>query len=216
MDFSGQIRAARAFLNLTQDQLAEQADLSLQGMQKVERGESHPTARTQKKIVKAFEKRGVLFTERGIEYEPNPLYFLEGDTQEEAYLQVLDDVERHLAGRKHPELLIMYSDDSVSPEAVNAAYMRLRAAGIGMRQLVQEGNTHLMAPLDEYRYVPKAFFINRVTLIYGDHVVTEAGNAFQFAVKVDPVNANIQRNTFNMLWSVLQQPTKSTSDVRFN
>ena len=215
MDFAGQIRAARAFLNLTQDQLAEQAELSLPGMQKVERGESQPTARTQKKIIKAFEKRGVQFTPRGIEYVENPIFLLEGETQQEAYLQVLDDVYKHLQGRKQPELLIMYADDQVSPAPVKAALRRIRASGIRMRQLVQEGNTYLMGPLEEYRYVPKSFFINRVTLIYGDHVTTEAGSTTEFAVKVDPVNANIQRNTFNMLWSVLQQPERSTADERF-
>lgn len=215
MDFSGKIRSGRAYLNWTQEKLAEAADLSFQGIQKIERGETQPTARTQDKIVRAFQKRGVVFTAKGIEYEQYPIFVIEGVTEEECYLQVLDDVYEHLQGKKNAELLISFADDKVSPPSVNDAYRKMRDAGILMRQLIQEGNTYIMGSLEEYRYVPKEFFINRVTLVYGDRIASMAGGLTQAMVRVDNIQANVQRNMFNLLWSVLEQPSESTADEKF-
>ncbi len=215
MDFAGKIRSGRAYLGWTQEKLADQADLSFQGIQKIERGETQPTARTQAKIVRAFEKHGVIFTARGIEFEEFPIIFIEGNTHETCYMQLLQDAFEHLQEHKNKELLIMYADDKVSPPSVNDMYRKMRAAGVRMRQLIQEDNTYIIGPLNEYRYIPKAFFINRVTLIYGDRIATETANFNRAIIKVDPVNAEIQRNTFNMLWSILKQPTVSTSDEKF-
>lgn len=215
MDFAGKIRSGRAYLNWTQETLAQTADLSLQGIQKIERGETQPTIRTQDKIIRAFQKNGVAFTAKGIEYEKYPIFVIEGATEEECYLQVLEDVHEHLAGRKNPELLISFADDQVSPQSVNDKYKKIRNAGISMRQLVMEGNTYIMGPLGEYRYVPEKFFINRVTLVYGDRVASMAGGLTQTVIRVDSVQASVQRNMFNLLWSVLEQPTKSTADEKF-
>lgn len=202
-------------MNWTQDKLAEAADLSLQGIQKIERGETQPTARTQAKIIRAFEKQGVIFTPKGIEYEEYPIIFVEGSTHESCYLQLLKDALEHLKDKKNPELLIMYADDKVSPPSVNELYREIRSAGIKMRQLIQEGNTYIIGPLEEYRYVPKDFFINRVTLVYGDRIANETSNFNRAIIKVDPVNAEIQRNTFNMLWSILKQPRETIADEKF-
>lgn len=215
MDFAGKIRSGRAYLNWTQEKLAEAAGLSFQGIQKIERGETQPTARTQDKIVRAFQKRGVIFTAKGIEYEEYPIVFIEGTSHESCYLQLLKDVFEHLKDKKNPELLIMYADDKVSPSSVNDMYREMRSAGIRMRQFIQEGNTYIMGPLEEYRYVPQSFFINRVTLVYGDRIANETANFNRALIKVDPINADIQRNTFNMLWSILEEPTKSTAHERF-
>lgn len=215
MAFSDKIRAGRAFLQLTQDELADAAGLSLQGLQKIERNEAAPTARTQAKIVRALEKRGVVFTPRGIELVANPVFFVEGGTHEETYLQLLDEVAEHLAGIRQPELLIMYADDRVSPASVRSAYRRLRAGGVAMRQLVEAGNTYLMGPIEEYRYVPSRFFINRVTLIYGGRVARVGAGEMRIVVQADAVQADIERHTFNLLWELLDRPVASDADERF-
>lgn len=215
MNFAGKIRAGRAYLNWKQEDVANRANLSLQGVQKVERGDTAPTARTQGKIIRAFEKHGIIFTDKGIEFVENPIFFVEGKTHEETYLQLLEDVSEHSDELKNPELLIMFSDDQVSPPSVNNKYKELRDKGVKMRQLIKEGNKYIIAPLEEYRYVPKEFFINRVTLIYGDRIANETSNVLRASIKIDPINSEIQRNTFNMLWSMLEQPTESTSDERF-
>lgn len=84
-----------------------------------------------------------------------------------------------------------------------------------MRQMIEEGNTYIIGPLEEYRCIPKDKFINRVTLIYGDRTASETASVLRGAIRIDKVQAEIQRNTFEILWSVLEQPTKTTADERF-
>lgn len=200
---------------MTQEELAELSGVSAVTISRLEAGKDQPAARTQAKILRAFEKQGLAFTERGFEMTDSPVFFVEGATHEEAYLQLLEDVYEHLKGRRNAELLIMYADDRVSPPSVNAMYRAMRADGIRMRQLVEQDNTYIIGPLEEYRYIPKAHFINRVKLIYGDRIATETSSVLRGIVRVDPISAEIERNTFNMLWSVLEQPKESTADERF-
>lgn len=215
MKFSEKLRAARALLNWTQDEVAGAADVSVASIRKIEAGENSPTGRTQAKILKALEKHGISFSAKGVEKDEFPVYFIEGESHEDAYLKLLADAFEHLKGAEDPELLIMYADDSVSPPSVNAAYREMRAAGIRMRQLVAEGNTYIIGPLQEYRYIPKEYFINRVTLVYGDCTANETGDVMRGMVRVDPLNAEIQRNTFNILWKVLEQPKETKANERF-
>lgn len=215
MDFHEQIRAARALLNWKQEELAAASGLSVASIQKIEAGENTPTGRTQGKLLKALEKQGILFTAKGIEKDAFPIYFTQGKNHEEAYLRLLEDAFEHLIEVKDPELLIMFADDKVSPASVNNMYREMRNAGIKMRQLIEEGNTYIMGPLDEYRYIPKGYFINRVTLVYGDKIANEMADVCQGMIRVDPINARIQRNTFDILWRVLKQPTETSADERF-
>lgn len=217
MDFAGKIRAARAYLQWSQEKLAKESGMSLQGIQKIEYGETKPTLRTQEKISRALRQKGISFSARGIEYDENNIVVIEADTQEETFLKVLEDVFEHLTSlpEKDRELLIMYSDDSVSTQPVNDMYRKMRAHKIRMRQMIEEGNEYLMGSVQEYRYIPKKFFINRVTLVYGERIAHETGNVCRHFIRVDAVSANIQRNTFNILWGVLQQPKRTIADEKF-
>lgn len=215
MDFSDKLRAARALLNLRQEDLAEAADVSVPTIRRIEGGDAAINERTQSKLLRALGKHGISFTAKGIEKDDFPIYFTSGKSHEEAYLALLADAFEHLRTVRNPELLIMYADDSVSPPTVNDTYRRMRAEGIKMRQLIQEGNTYIIGPLNEYRYIPKHLFINRVTLIYGDRIANETGDVHHGVIRVDPLNARIQRNTFDILWATLPQPTETTADERF-
>jgi transcriptional regulator with XRE-family HTH domain len=215
MKFSEKLRAARALLDWKQDQLAEAADVSVASIRKIELGENSPTDRTQAKILRVLEKQGISFTSKGIEKEEFPIYFTEGKSHEDAYLKLLEDAFEHLKGVQNPELLIMYADDAVSPPSVNSVYREMRAAGIKMRQFIEEGNRYIIGPLEEYRYIPKGLFINRVTLVYGDRIANETADVHRGIIRVDPLNAAIQRNTFNILWKILEQPTETTANERF-
>lgn len=215
MDFKAKIKASRAVLDWSQTQLAKASGLSVPNIQRLEAGNSSPNARTQNKLIRTLKKQGIIFSEKGIEYEEFPVYFTEGKSHEDAYLKLLEDAFEHLLTVKNPELLIMFSDDSVSPASVNTMYRKMRAKGIKMRQLIQEGNNYIIGPLDEYRHLPEKYFINRVTLIYGDRIANETTDVKKGVIKVDPVNANIQRNMFNILWSVLEKPKETVSDERF-
>ena len=91
----------------------------------------------------------------------------------------------------------------------------MRAAGCVMRRLVEAGNTYLLGLVDEYRGVPSDFLTNRVTLIYGDNVAIVMGGETAITIVRDPVTAERERNTFNLLWSFLEAPTEGAVDERF-
>lgn len=215
MNISEKIRAARALLNWKQEELAAASGVSVASIRKIELNETAPTMRTQSKILHALEKHGITFTAKGIEKDDYPVYAVEGDTHEETYLKLLDDADAHLSTIRNPELLIMYANDEVSPPSVVQKYRQMRARGVAMRQLIQEGNEFIMGPLEEYRYIPKELFINRVTLVYGDRIANETADVRRGIIRLDPLNARIQRNVFDILWKILKQPEKSICDERF-
>lgn len=209
------IRSGREAAGLRQDDLASLSGVSISTIQRLEAGQGSVTARTQAKLSRALEKKGVILTERGLEIAQSPVYRIEEKTEEACYLQLLDDVAEHLETVEAPELLIMFADDRVSTEAVNERYRALRRGGVAMRQLVEAGNTYLLGPVEEYRWVPSARFINRVTLIFGDCVAQMAADPRMALVRIDPVNAAIARNSFELHWDYLDQPTGSEADARF-
>lgn len=209
------LKAARALRGMTQQELSDCSGVACTSIRMFEAGKSGLHMGSVEKILRALERQGVVITGDGLRQNENPIIIIEGKTHEETYLQLLEDAAEHLRHREAPELLIMYADDRVSPPSVNALYRELRKSGVKMRQLVEEGNTYLLGPLDEYRYIPKPLFINRVTLIYGDRIANETADVLRDVIRVDPVNAAIQRNTFNILWDSLEQPTESTADEQF-
>lgn len=208
-------RAARGILDWSQPDLAEKSDVHVQTISSFEHETGTPTKKTLEKIMHAFEKAGIEFTKNGLEKIEYPVVNIEGKTHEETYLKILEDVYEHLKNIENPELLLMYSDNRVSPPSVNSMYRKMRKHGVKMRQLIEEGNDYIIGPLKEYRYIPKKFFINRVTLIYGDRIANETGDVLRAIIRIDPINAKIQRNSFNMLWDVLKQPTHTSAPEDF-
>lgn len=113
------------------------------------------------------------------------------------------------------EYLTMCADDKVSTADVNNRLKKIRNAGIRMRQLVQEGNTYLMGPTKEYRYIPKEQFRNNVSLIYGDKVAVCTEHGTKAVVFKDADLAATWRNIFDVMWNKLQEPKESTARERF-
>lgn len=106
------------------------------------------------------------------------------------FLRLLEDVYHTLANAgENAELLVHAADDSESPPKVIAKYREIRRAGIRMRQTVEAGNTYLMGPLEEDRYIPKPYFKNWVKLIYGGKVAISRANETGCMVIVDEERA---------------------------
>jgi len=127
----------------------------------------------------------------------------------------VDDVYATLREARERECLFVCADDRESPPAVNDRYRKLRNAGIRFRQLVREGNSYLMGPPSEYRWVPKERFRNNVTLIYADKVAVTAGERSRAVIFKDAELAASWRNLVELLWQHLEQPERSTADERF-
>lgn len=207
-----QIRAARGLLDWSQKDLAERAGVSDISVLSYENEKRTPHQGTLEKIIGAFELAGVVFTSKGVEFKEEMVTAIEGEGW---YLRLLDDVYYSMLDKKDAEILFICSDDKKSPPEVNNRLKKIRNAGVRMRQLVEEGNTCLMGPLNEYRYVPKERFNNYVSLIYGEKVAVCTGLNSKAMVFKDPMLAATWKNIFNLMWDTLKQPEKSDASERF-
>lgn len=209
---SRQIRAARGLLDWLQKDLAARAGISDISVVNIETGKTNPQPQTVDKIIRAFEAEGIVFTKQGVELRDETVQVLSGD---DWFLAVLDDVYFTLMDTPDAELLIESGDERLSPPEVINRVRKIRNAGIKMRVMVEEGNTHLMGALKEYRYIPRRHFNNYVTLIYGNKVaVCTQGNTKAIIFR-DPLLAKTRRNMFDLLWEVLAQPKESTANDRY-
>lgn len=207
------IKAARNYLDMSQPELAEAIGISAQALLNIETGESTPRSGTEKKIFNYFLLRGIEFNKDGIAIKDTGIVTIEGDNW---WLDSLDDVHNSLIDQENKSLLILCADDRMSsPETVDK-YKFMRKDGIIMRQIVEEDNTYLMGYENEYRWMPKEFFVNRVSLIYGNKYLICADDNSKAIVISDAELADTQRQIFEYMWGTMSEPSKrSNADVRF-
>ncbi|MFA5593335.1 MAG: helix-turn-helix transcriptional regulator [Micavibrio sp.] len=217
-----QIRAARALKNWSQTDLAERTGLAVPTIANIELGKQMPGKNTIEKIIDAFTLGGVDFTERGVEKKDEKSKFinlLKKDEDDNIYISLVEDMLYTLTNiedEEKREVLIFCGDDRISPPAINKLYKKMRESGIRYRKLTEEGNTYLLAGIEEYRYIPSEYYLNNVTAVYGDKYAICLGNVNsekpdEIILINDEGTARIHRNLFDLLWSQLPMPKKSTA-----
>lgn len=207
-----QLRAARAMLGLTLQQLSKEVDISHEAINKIETGAvKSPRPKTMEVLIDFFQRSGLEFGKQSsVRFRSRHIQEFSGH---DCYIKMLDDVYHSLnAG---DELLIACADDKVSPPAVNSAYRRMREKGIRMRQLIEEGNTFIMGPLEEYRCLSKELFHNNVILVYKNKVGNVLQNEDLVLIIEDDGLSRSYRNLFNTCWNACPRPTESTASGRF-
>ena len=217
-----QIRAARALKGWSQGELAARTGLAVPTIANIEIGKQEPSVKTMDKIIDAFILGGVDFTERGVEKKDENSKFinlLKKGEDDNIYISLVEDVLftlTNIEDESKKEVLIFCGDDRISPPKINSLYKKMRANGIRHRQLSEEGNTYLLAGIEEYRYVPSEYYLNNVTLVYGDKYAICLGNVElekpdEIIIINDEGTARIHRNNFELLWSQLPTPKISTA-----
>jgi transcriptional regulator with XRE-family HTH domain len=213
-----QIKAARALLDWSQEDLASSSGLSIATIRKIESGSLSPRDKTMGSIVSALEEANIEFTHPdGVRLKNNSVEIIEGD---DCYLRLLDMVYYSLNG-KNQELLISYADNSLSPQAVVENQHRLRKAGIRIRFLVEEGNTFLVFPKENYRWLPEKYFHNTVVQIFGNKVAlsTQKDKVSLMPSKIVIIESQTLsetlRNAFNFMWDNCRKPALSTAPQVF-
>ncbi|MED5421877.1 MAG: helix-turn-helix transcriptional regulator, partial [Pseudomonadota bacterium] len=99
-----QIRAARGLLNWSQEQLADEAQLSKASIQNYEMGKSTPNVSSHNKMIKAFERAGVEFTEDGgVRPRQDKIIILNGA---EGIKELFDDIFEVVRTHVKPDLCI--------------------------------------------------------------------------------------------------------------
>lgn len=207
-----QVRAARALLDWSQKDLAMRSDLSEVSVTNFEKAKGTPNQSTVDKMLEAFSLAGIEFIDRGVSLKEETVTTLDGEGW---YLRLMDDVYHTLMDQKDGEVIFFCADDRASSVEVNNRIKKIRNAGIRMRQLVEDGNTYLMGPLKEYRYVPKEHFTNYVCLVYGQKVAVCTEHNSKAVIFKDPMLATMWKNVFNLMWDTLKQPEESNAPERF-
>ncbi len=214
-----QIRAARALIDMSQDELAAAAGLTPQAIRKIENGDVTPREGTIADILTVFDSRDVeFFQERGVALKDEAIVTLVG---ENVFPRLLEDVIKSEKGNPNAEVLFSCVKDSVSPQIVINQYRQLRKARIKMRSLVEAGDTYLMGSLDEYRYIPSENFHNNATLIYGEKFATmildlKTGKDTGAVIIRNKHIATAQRNMFNLIWNSGEKPMISTAKEKYD
>lgn len=194
------IRAARGFLDWTQDDLARRTGISKSSIANIEAGRVEPETRTLRRIEEAFGDSGVFFTANGVEKREFVL------TTHKDYMAVLDDVERTIPPGE--EILFHCADDRRSSPAVAEKLAAMRAAGYRFRSTICAGNTTITGDLADYRWIPEDYFANsEICVIYGDkymqHVPGETEH--NFIIMKSAIHATSMRRQFEYWWSKGEQ-----------
>ncbi len=205
MEFSGKVRAGRGYLNWLQDDLASHAGLGIQSIRNIESENTSPTARTQRKIERAFALHGLTFTSRGIEITEAPIIY-EGKQGFEAFMDDVFETMRFGGGVYR----VSNVDESnwlkwLGEDNSKARRDRTTALeNVSARIMVRRGDKLLTATdYAEYRTVPDAIFSEGVSsYIYGDKyaIIHFQPDAVRVLVLHDGAIADAQRCWFDAVW----------------
>ncbi len=190
------LRAARAYLGLKQEEVAERSGVTVQTISNLESEKSDGADRTLRKLRDVYEGLGIMFTGSGMEYQPYKTAFFEN------FLDVLDDVEDTL--KKGDELLLHCADERRNTEAVTEKFKLLREKGIRIRMTYEEGNNFITGVKDDYRWIDKELFASsQVEVVYKDkyffHFQDEGRNIF--VMTKNKAKANSAKKEFEYHWS---------------
>lgn len=220
-----QIKAARELLKWTQKDLSNHIGDSsyLPAIRKFESGATkNPRDGLLDKIIDTLETNNIIFTPTGgVDLSQNNVRIID---KGHVFLKILDDVYHTLSNDNNGELLYFFADNSKSPESVIDAELRLRKQGIKMRSLVSEQDRYFIYPLNEYRQVPSMFFKNQVQLVYGDKFAnfyssgkTKDGKPqYRAVILRDEETASAERNKFNLIWSMCNQPKETIAETTYD
>lgn len=192
------IRAARALLDWTREQLAQKTGLSPVTIANLESGKTEsPNPRTYEAIEKVFLDSGVVFTAKGVEQEQTWIREVSG---ENFFLDILDDIYTTML-EKGGEVLSTGVDDRLNTPEISQRLKKLSDAGIKNRDIIEENNTYILGPISHYKWIPKDFFKNYVKKIYGDKIFLDFGGR-GILIRHDKL-ADVERNQFNLIWKLL-------------
>ena len=211
-----QMKAASALLDWSQKDLAEKSGVSEPTIKLIETAKIHSKPNTLQQIQESIEAAGIEFLpQNGVRFRDDLLTVIEKEGEEDnIYLRLLDDMYYTLKGT-HGEILHSFIDNALSPPEVFTKEGLLRADGITFRHLVRHGDTHLVYPLDEYRYLPKGSYLNNPVAVYGDKVAfnviskTHKNESAIIIIRNKQI-AEIKRREFQILWDYGTTPEKST------
>lgn len=171
---ANQLRAARAWLNWSREDLAEKAGVVANTIAAIEKGDgsSEPNARTMAKIVSAIEAAGVEFTdEGGVRPRVSRVSYFAGRT---GFKNFFDDVYETLKTHTDPDVCVANVNEALfqkwHSEHDASHIARIQALNPKpYRALIKENDTNVRtSAYCEFRWVKNDQFADTCVYIYGD------------------------------------------------
>jgi transcriptional regulator with XRE-family HTH domain len=205
-----QIKAARALLDWTQDELAAAAGLSKPSINTLERRIANPKVETLNAIQKALEKAGVEFTDGpGVKLQSAVLKtrIFEGD---DALVRLCHDIFDTLVNTGGELMISGIAEQkyrSRGGKRVLAEIKRRLKHKIKTRLLSCEGDRTFIEPKTHYRWISKKFFPAVPTYIYDNKYAMFLWGPPQKIILIENAEiADSYRLQFLTHWAVAKKP----------
>jgi len=208
---SSHIKAARALADWSQEDLARHAEVAIATIRNIESGKTETAStRTYGSIERAFMRENIFFLNDGVERKRAWIKEFSGENY---FLNAMDDMYISLIDTKNPEILFFDSDDRKNSPEITQRLRKLHNGGIKTRDIIETGNTYLLGPTANYRWIPSKFYRGTLKAIYANKVFLDFnGNGLLIQ---NPDIAAVERNQFNMIWELLPElKVESTADER--
>lgn len=203
-----QIKAARALLGWSQDDLSAASGLSKPALANFERGASHSRIDTIESISGTLEKAGIEFLDDGVRCVKDRLE-VETFQNADAIQLLWEDIHQTLEAGE--ERLISNVDEKRFLAATRNAFaemmQRYEAKGITGRILSQEGDTNFADPTSTYRWVSKSRFRDIAYYVYADKYAMLLWEPKPRVILIkNKIVADSYRKQFERLWKEAQVP----------
>lgn len=205
-----QIKAARALLEWTQDDLAQAANLSKPSINTLERRIGNPKLDTMNAIQRALEDAGIEFTKGpGVKLKSSTLktYIFEG---EESLLRLVNDIFETLKGTDKELMIAGLEEDkfeNLGGKRILKQIDRRVKHGIKSKLLSCEGDTNFLEPKEHYRWLPPKLFPKTPYYIYDNKYAIFLWGPPKKVVIIENADiAECYREQFLTLWDVAKEP----------
>lgn len=205
-----QIKAARALLDWSQDDLASATGLSVATIRNLEMGFMSPRHSTMHVIREVVENAGVEFTDQeGVRRRLNEVKVYCGQGSEEAFLE---DVQRTIS-RMGGEVLI-----TIKSTEVLAQLTRLKGTTDVRCVLCETVDTKQLLLPFKFRVISKRYIDPVPFHVYGDKyaIALQEGASFRIVVFQSAPIAHMYTQHFNSLWENAVPLSTRHTDVHKN
>ncbi len=205
-----QMRAARALLNWTQQDLSKASGISLRALNSIERGLVAPRVDNLRFIQEAFEKHNIEFGDNdGVRRRTERLDIIKFEGKNFLDKHLLDIMQEITA--KGSEILFSVSSEKdfamLKSEVLDAYFAHLARYRISERILIPHGDCFVIGMPSTYRWA-KAGMLNHVSyIVYGDNVAFHIlSKPHRTIIIRNPGIADMFRRQFESNWQAAETP----------
>ncbi len=211
-----QIRAARALLNWSQEELASAAVISKPAVANLERGSAQPRTETLNAIQKALEDGGMEFLDNtGVRLRGEKLN-VQAFEGKNAIFRLWDDQFETLHHNGGVRMFFGIDekniDHLVGQKTFRNMMEKFHKNNITSKLLIREGDTYFVEPVSHYRWISNELFEQIPFCVYGNKYAINITSPHQQIIIIESKTiAESYRKQFEHIWENAKIPVTSPS-----